>query len=83
MSNIAIIMPVIAAVGMIIIVILIITAVILATRSATKGEKIKSVDPAWFNGFAEEWKRENAEMRKDLQTVKEKVDAIEKMMKDI
>jgi hypothetical protein len=28
-------------------------------------------------------KRENAEMKKDLQTVKEKVEAIDKMMKDI
>ncbi len=38
---------------------------------------------ARFNSFAEEMKRENAEMKKDLQTVKEKVEAIDKMMKDI
>lgn len=38
---------------------------------------------ARFNSFVEEMKRENAEMKKDLQTVKEKVEAIDKMMKDI
>ena len=48
-----------------------------------KRERIKSVDVARFNSFAEEMKRENAEMKKDLQTVKAKVEAIDKMMKDI
>jgi len=78
MDNIAIIMPVIGAIGFIIIV-----AIILVIRSKEKREKIKSVDVARFNSFAEEMRRENAEMKKDLQTVKEKVEAIDKMMKDI
>ena len=71
-------MPVIGAIGFIVIV-----AIILVIRSKEKREKIKSVDVARFNSFAEEMKRENAEMKKDLQTVKEKVEAIDKMMKDI
>ena len=41
------------------------------------------VDAATFKSFAEEMKRENTEMKKDLQTIKEKVEAIDKMMKDI
>ena len=71
-------MPVIGAVGFIVI-----AAIILVIRSKEKREKIKSVDVAWFNSFAEDMRRENAEMKKDLQTVKEKVEAIDKMMKDI
>ena len=78
MGNIAVIMPVIGAVGFIIII-----AVILTNRSEEKRERIKSVDAARFDSFAEEMKRENAEMKKDLQAVKEKVEAIDKMMKDI
>ena len=78
MGNIAVIMPVIGAIGFIVIV-----AIILVIRSKEKREKIKSVDIVRFNSFAEEMKRENAEMKKDLQTVKEKVEAIDKMMKDI
>ena len=48
-----------------------------------KRERIKSVDVAKFDSFAEEMRRENAEIQKDLQTVKEKVEVIDKMMKDI
>ena len=33
--------------------------------------------------FTKDKRAENAEMKKDLQTVKEKVEAIDKMMKDI
>lgn len=76
--NISIIMPVIGAIGFIIII-----AIILIIRSMEKREKIKSVDVAKFNSFTEEMKRENAEMKKDLQIVKEKVEAIDKIMKDI
>lgn len=78
MGNIAVIMPVIGAVGFIVIV-----AIILVIRSKEKRERIKSVDAATFNSFAEEMKHENAEMKKALLTVKEKVEAIDKMMKDI
>ena len=65
--NISIIMPVIGSIGMIIISIIL----------------IKSVDVAKFDSFAEEMRREIAEIKKDLQTVKEKVEVIDKMMKDI
>lgn len=76
--NISVIMPVIGAIGFIIII-----AIILVIKSMEKREKIKSVDVAKFNSFAEEMKRENAEIKKDLQTVKEKVEVIDKMLKDI
>lgn len=78
MGNIAVITPVIGAIGFIIIV-----AIILVIRSKEKRERIKSADAAAFKNFAEEMKRENAEMKKNLQVVKEKVEAIDKMMKDI
>lgn len=78
MDNISIIMPVIGAIGVVIIV-----AVLLIVRGMEKREKIKSVDVTKFNHFAEEMKRENADIKKDLQTVKEKVEAIDEMMKDI
>ena len=75
--NISIIMPVIGSIGMIII------SIILIIRSREKRERIKSVDVAKFDSFAEEMRREIAEIKKDLQTVKEKVEVIDKMMKDI
>lgn len=75
--NISIIMPVIESIGMIII------SIILIIRSMEKRERIKSVDVAKFDSFAEEMRREIAEIKKDLQTVKEKVEVIDKMMKDI
>ncbi len=78
MENIALIMPVIGAIDFMIVV-----AIILVIRSKEKRERIKSVDAAAFHSFAEEIKCEHAEMKKDLQIVKEKVEAIDKMMKDI
>ena len=75
--NISIIMPVIGSIGMIII------SIILIIRSMEKRERIKSVDVAKFDSFAEEMRREIDEIKKDLQTVKEKVEVIDKMMKDI
>ena len=75
--NISIIMPVIGSIGMIII------SIILIIRSMEKRERIKSVDVAKFDSFAEEMRREIAEIKKDLQTVKEKVEVIDKMKKDI
>ena len=75
--NISIIMPVIGSIGMIII------SIIRIIRSMEKRERIKSVDVAKFDSFAEEMRREIAEIKKDLQTVKEKVEVIDKMMKDI
>lgn len=76
--NISIIMPVIGIIGSSIII-----SIILISRSMEKRERIKSVDVAKFDSFAEEMRRENAEIKKDLQTVKEKVEVIDKMMKDI
>ena len=76
--NICIIMPVIGIIGSSIII-----SIILIIRSMEKRERIKSVDVAKFDSFAEEMRRENAEIKKDLQTVKEKVEVIDKMMKDI
>lgn len=75
--NISIIMPVIGIIDSIII------SIILIIRTMEKRERIKSVDVAKFDSFAEEMRRENAEIKKDLQTVKEKVEVIDKMMKDI
>lgn len=71
-------LPVVGTIGFIILL-----AILLISRSMEKREAIKSVDAAKFSSLAEEMKRENAEIRKDLQTVKEKVEAIDKMMKDI
>ena len=71
--NISIIMPVIGSIGMIII------SIILIIRSMEKRERIKSVDVAKFDSFAEEMRREIAEIKKDLQTVKEKVEVIFKI----
>lgn len=62
---------------------MIIISIILIIRSMEKRERIKSVDVAKFDSFAEEMRREIAEIKKDLQTVKEKVEVIDKMMKDI
>lgn len=78
MNSISIIMPAIGAIGFILLI-----AILLINKGMEKREKIKSVDAAKFNSFAEEIKRENAEIKKDLQTVKEKVEAIDGMMKDI
>ncbi len=76
--NISVIMPVIGTIGF-----LIIIAIILIIKSLGKREQIRSVDVAKFHRFAEEMKRENAEMKKDLHTIKEKVEVIDKMLKDI
>lgn len=78
MNNISIIMPVIGAIGFVLLI-----AVLLIIRSMEQREKMKNVDAVKFNSFAEEMKRENAEIKKDLQIVKEKVEAIDGMMKDI
>lgn len=78
MNNISIIMPVIGAIGFILLI-----AVLLIIRSMEQRGKMKSIDAVKFNSFAEEMKRENAEIKKDLQIVKEKVEAIDGMMKDI
>lgn len=71
-------MPVIGTIG-----ILIIIVVLVIVKGNEKREKIRSIDVAKFNSLAEEMKRENTQIRNDLQTVKEKIEAIDGMMKDI
>ena len=73
-----IIMPVIG-----IICLTLIISILLIIKSKEKQTLINGIDTAQFNSFAEELKRENAEIKKDLQTVKEKVAAIDEMMKEI
>lgn len=76
--EIAVIMPVIAAIGSVIIV-----TVLLIGRNMVKKEQIKRADGVKFKHFAEDVKKQHAEMRKELQSIKEKVEAIDTMMKDI
>ena len=73
-----IIMPVIG-----IICLTLIISILLIIKSKEKQILINGIDTAQFNSLAEELKRENAEIKKDLQTVKEKVAAIDEMMKEI
>ncbi|MDE6219418.1 MAG: hypothetical protein K2G51_03130 [Lachnospiraceae bacterium] len=72
------IMPVIAAVGAIAIIV-----VYLLVRGMEKKAQYSGLDQEKFNRFVEEIRRENAEIRKDLLTVKSKVEAIDKMMEEI
>lgn len=60
-----------------------IISILLIVKSKEKQTLINGIDTTQFNSFAEELKRENAEIKKDLQTVKEKVAAIDEMMKEI
>ncbi|MDE7028488.1 MAG: hypothetical protein K2P63_00735 [Lachnospiraceae bacterium] len=61
----------------------ILAAVYLITKCVKERTQINSIDQTKFNTFVEEIKRENAQIRKDLQTVKTKVEAIDGMMKEI
>lgn len=72
------IMPVIAAVGAIVII-----AVYLIVKGMERKAQYSGLDQDKFNSFVEEIRRENAEIRKDLLTVKSKVEAIDKMMEEI
>ena len=71
-------MPLIAAIGAIVIIV-----VYLIVRGMERRAEFSGVDKERLNSFIEELKRENAEIRKDLQTVKTKVEAIDGMMKEI
>lgn len=72
------IMPVIAAVGAIVII-----AVYLIVKGMERKAQYSGFGQEKFNRFVEEIKRENAEIRKDLLTVRAKVEAIDKMMEEI
>ena len=71
-------MPLVAAIGTIVIIV-----VYLIVRGMERRAEFSGVDKERLNSFIEEIKRENAEIRKDLQTVKTKVEAIDGMMKEI
>lgn len=72
------IMPVIGAVGAIVII-----AVFLIVRGMERKAQYTGLDQEKFNRFVEEIRRENAEIRKELQTVRTKVEAIDRMMEEI
>jgi len=72
------VMPVIGAVGAIVIVV-----VLLIMRGMERKAQYSGLDLEKFNRFVEDIRRENAEIRKDLQTVRAKVEAIDKMMEEI
>lgn len=76
--NISLLLPVIATIGSVFIVI-----ALIIVRGMERREGLKRVDIDRFNSFVEEMKKENAQMHQDIQTVKEKVEAIDQMMKDI
>ena len=71
-------LPLVAAIGAIVIIV-----VYLIVRGMERKAQFSGVDKERLNSFIEEIKRENAEIRKDLQTVKTKVEAIDGMMKEI
>lgn len=72
------ILPAIFLIGLTVII-----TVLIIVKTIVKRDQIKSIDADKFNDFIEEIKKENADMKKDILVVKEKVEAIDKMMKDI
>ncbi len=72
------VMPLIAAIGAVVIVV-----VFLVMRGMERKAQYSGLDLEKFNRFVEDIQRENAEIRKDLQTVRAKVEAIDKMMEEI
>lgn len=72
------IMPAIAAIGCIIIVI-----VIILSNNATKREKLKANNVKSTNELFQQLMIENSEIKENIKEMKEKVDSMEKMMKDI
>ncbi|MDO4721024.1 MAG: hypothetical protein Q4A78_10220 [Peptostreptococcaceae bacterium] len=78
MSDISVLMPVIAAIGT-----LAIVGIAVIVRGMEKRERIKSVNVEKLNEFLEMMRHENVEIRKSLQEVEKKVEEIAKMMKEI
>lgn len=72
------IMPVLAAAGAIVIIV-----VYLIVRGGERKAQYSGLEQEKLNRFIEDIRRENAEIKKDLQTVKAKVEAIDGMMKEI
>ena len=52
-------------------------------RGMVKAARISNEQAGRLQCLAEEMRHQNAEMKKDLQAVKEKVEEIDKMMKDV
>lgn len=78
MSEISVLMPVIAAIGT-----LSIVGIAVVVQGMEKRERIKSVNVEKLNEFLEMMRHENIEIRKSLQEVEKKVEEITKMMKEI
>lgn len=78
MSNIAFVMPVFLATGSTIIIV-----VLLIIKGIIQKEQIKNINTEKMDSLIGEIKQENADIKKDLQVIKEKVEAIDKMMRDI
>lgn len=71
-------MPFVGIIG-----IFILLAIYLIVKGMEKRARISTVDAEKFNSLTEDIMRENAEIKENLLVIKEKVEAIDKMMKDI
>lgn len=71
-------MPFVGIIG-----IFILLAIYLIVKGMEKRARISTVDAEKFNNLTEDIMRENAEIKENLLVIKEKVEAIDKMMKDI
>lgn len=71
-------MPFVGIIG-----IFILLAIYLIVKGMEKRARISTVDAEKFNSLTEDIIRENAEIKENLLVIKEKVEAIDKMMKDI
>lgn len=71
-------MPFVGIIG-----IFILLAIYLIVKGMEKRARISTVDAEKFNSLTEDIMRENAEIKENLLIIKEKVEAIDKMMKDI
>ncbi len=71
-------MPIITVIGF-----FIILAIFLIMKSMEKRAKISGIDDEKFNSLAGDIARSNAEIKEELLIIREKVESIVKMMKDI
>lgn len=71
-------MPFVGIIG-----IFILLAIYLIVKGMEKRARISTVDAEKFNSLTEDIMRENAEIKENLLVIKEKVEVIDKMMKDI
>lgn len=71
-------MPFVGIIG-----IFILLAIYLIVKGMEKRARISTVDAEKFNSLTEDIMRKNAEIKENLLVIKEKVEAIDKMMKDI